>query len=42
MASGDSLAASARWVSKKDVIFRVFGAYGSEGWRFSGSGSFPF
>ena len=38
----DSLGVSARWVSEKDVIFRVFGAYGSEGWRFSGSGSFPF
>jgi hypothetical protein len=38
----ESIGASARWVSKKDVIFRVFGAYGSEGWRFSGSGAFPF
>ena len=38
----DSLGVSLRWVSEKDVIFRAFGAYGSEGWRFSGSGSFPF
>ena len=38
----DSIGASARWVSKKDVIFRAFGAHGSEGWRFSGSGSFSF
>jgi hypothetical protein len=38
----ESIGASARWVSKKDVIFRVFGAYGSEGWRFSGSGAFSF
>jgi len=38
----ESIGASARWVSKKDVIFRAFGAYGSEGWRFSGSGTFSF
>jgi outer membrane protein assembly factor BamA len=38
----ESIGASTRWVSKKDVIFRAFGAYGSEGWRFGGSGSFPF
>jgi outer membrane protein assembly factor BamA len=38
----DSVGASVRWVSKKDVILRVFGAYGSEGWRFSGAGAFPF
>jgi hypothetical protein len=38
----ESFGASARWVSKKDVILRAFGAYGSEGWRFSGAGSFSF
>lgn len=38
----ESVGASARWVSKKDVIFRAFGAYGSEGWRFGAAGSFPF
>ncbi|MCG6919943.1 MAG: outer membrane protein assembly factor [Acidobacteria bacterium] len=38
----DSVGASVRWVSKEDVILRVFGAYGSEGWRFSGAGAFPF
>ena len=38
----ESIGASARWVSKKDVIFRAFGAYGSEGWRFGATGAFPF
>jgi hypothetical protein len=38
----DSVGASVRWVSEKDVIFRVFGAYGGEGWRFSAAGAFPF
>ena len=38
----DSVGASARWVSEKDVIFRVFGAYGGEGWRFGATGAFPF
>jgi len=38
----ESLGLSARWVSKADVIFRAFLAYGSEGWRLSASGAFPF
>ena len=38
----DSVGASARWVSEKDVFFRVFGAYGGEGWRFGATGAFPF
>jgi hypothetical protein len=38
----DSVGVSARWVSQKDVILRAFGAFGSEGWRFSGAGSFSF
>jgi outer membrane protein assembly factor BamA len=38
----ESLGASVRWVSQKDVIFRVFGAYGTEGWRFAVTGTFPF
>jgi len=38
----ESVGASARWVSEKDVILRAFGACGSEGWRFSGSGTFSF
>ena len=38
----DSVGASVRWVSEKDVIFRVFAAYGGEGWRLGASGSFPF
>mgnify|MGYP000166842969 CR=1 FL=1 len=38
----DSVGVSARWVSEKDVIFRAFGAYGGEGWRFGATGAFPF
>jgi hypothetical protein len=38
----DSLGVSARWVSEKDLIFRVFGAHGGEGWRFGATGAFPF
>jgi outer membrane protein assembly factor BamA len=38
----DSVGFSVRWVSEKDVIFRAFAAYGGEGWRFSGTGAFPF
>jgi hypothetical protein len=38
----ESLGVSARWVSKTDVIFRTFLAYGSEGWRLGATGAFPF
>jgi hypothetical protein len=38
----DSIGVSARWVSERDVIFRAFAAYGGEGWRFSGTGTFSF
>jgi hypothetical protein len=38
----DSLGASARWVSEKDTIIRLDAAYGDEGWRLAGRGSFSF
>ena len=38
----ESVGVSARWVTEKDMIFRAFAAYGGEGWRLSGTGTFPF